>query len=100
MNYHTPFNEVVLVGLPSGELAERLLLRLLPGRMVWRRKDETHVVAAPLRAEPGDLASLLHELEAWLAETGLSQLQFELDGRTYSLRGTASSRKHPVPARA
>jgi hypothetical protein len=44
-----------------------------------------------LRAESADLGRLLRELEAWLTERDVPQLQFELDGRTYSLRGRPAS---------
>jgi hypothetical protein len=44
-----------------------------------------------LRAEPADLGLLLRELEGWLAERDIPQLQFELDGRTYALRGRPSA---------
>jgi hypothetical protein len=87
MEFDAPFDEILLIELPSDEEAERLWLRLLPARMAWlHQKDDAHLVAVVLRAEPDDLALLLRELEAWLAERVLPQLQIELDGRTYSLR--------------
>lgn len=87
MDFDAPFDEMMLVELPSEEEAERLWLRLLPTRMAWLHgQDGAHLVAVVLRAEPDDLALLLRELEAWLVERGVAQAQFELDGRTYSLR--------------
>jgi hypothetical protein len=87
MDFDAPFDEIVLVELPSVEEAERLWLHLLPARMAWLHgKTDTQIVAVVLRAEADDLARLLRELEAWLLERGLPQAQFELDGRTYSLR--------------
>lgn len=87
MDFDAPFDEIVLVELPSVEEAERLWLRLLPARMAWLHGlTDTRTVAVVLRAEVDDLARLLRELEAWLVERGLPRAQFELDGRTYSLR--------------
>lgn len=87
MDFAAPFDEIVLVELPTVEEAERLWLRLLPARMAWLHgRTDTQIVAVVLRAEADDLARLLRELEAWLAERGLPRAQFELDGRTYSLR--------------
>jgi len=82
------FDEVVLVEMPGESEAERLWLRLHPGRMAWvLERNDAHFVAAVLGTEPGDVAALLRELEAWVAENGIPQVRFELDGRTYSLRG-------------
>jgi hypothetical protein len=91
--FETHFDEVVMFEMPSEAEAERLWLRLQPGRLAWlhRRDDETYCVAAVLRAETEDLALLLRELEAWVAESGVHQVRFELDGRTYSLRGRRAS---------
>jgi hypothetical protein len=87
MDFDAPFDEIVLVEMPSMEEAERLWLRLLPARMAWLHgRADTQIVAVVLRAEADDLARLLRELEAWLVERGLPRAQFELDGRTYSLR--------------
>ena len=42
--------------------------------------------AAELRPIDGDLATLLREVEAWLAERGIPELWFSLDGRTYPIK--------------
>lgn len=87
MDFDAPFDEIVVFELPDEEEAQRLWLRLLPARLAWmHRRDDVHCVSAVLRAEPGDLAVLLRELEDWLGERNLSRVPFELDGRTYSLR--------------
>lgn len=87
MDFDAPFDEIVVFELPDDEEAQRLWLRLTPGRLAWlHRRDDAHCVSAVLRAEPGDLALLLRELESWLAERDFSEVLFELDGRTYSLR--------------
>jgi hypothetical protein len=92
MDFDSTFDEVVLFELPSEYEAQRLWLRLQGARMAWLdRRDDSHVVATALRAEPEDLALLLRELECWLADSGVHQLQFELDGRTYALRGRSAS---------
>ncbi|HEX3454348.1 MAG TPA: hypothetical protein VHS03_06965 [Gaiellaceae bacterium] len=87
MDFDAPFDETVVFELPEEAEAQRLWLRLLPARLAWmHRRGDTHCVSAVLRAEPGDLAVLLRELEDWLSERDVSGVMFELDGRTYSLR--------------
>ena len=87
MDFDAPFDEIVVFELPEEAEAQRLWLRLLPARLAWmHRRGDVHCVSAVLRAEPGDLALLLRELEDWLSERDVSEVLFELDGRTYSLR--------------
>jgi hypothetical protein len=87
VDFDAPFDEIVVLELPEEAEAQRLWLRLLPARLAWmHRRGDVHCVSAVLRAEPGDLALLLRELEDWLGERDLSDVPFELDGRTYSLR--------------
>jgi hypothetical protein len=91
-SFDTKFDEVVMFEMPSEADAERLWLRLQPARLAWlHHRDDTYCVAAVLRAESEDLALLLRELEAWVADRGVHQVRFELDGRTYSLRGRAAA---------
>ena len=88
MDLDSPFDEIIIFELPNEEEAERLWLRLQPTRKAWlHHRGDTYLVVVVLRAESADLARLLRELEAWLVERGVPQLQFELDGRSYSLRG-------------
>jgi hypothetical protein len=92
MDFDSPFDEIILFEMADEDEAERLWLHLQPIRKAWlHQREDTHLVVVVLRAEPADLALLLRELEAWLAERDVSQLQFELDGRTYSLRGRPAS---------
>lgn len=92
MEFDSPFDEIILFELPNEEEAERLWLHLQPTRKAWlHQREDTHLVVVVLRAESADLALLLRELEAWLADRALAQLQFELDGRSYSLRGRPAS---------
>ena len=87
MDFDSPFDEIILFEMPDADEAERLWLHLQPTRKAWlHRREDTHLVVVVLRAEPADLAGLLRELEAWLVERDLPQLQFELDGRAYALR--------------
>jgi hypothetical protein len=87
MDFDAPLDEIVVFALPEEAEAQRLWLRLLPARLAWmHRRGEAHCVSAVLRAERDDLAQLLRELEEWLTERDVSELPFELDGRTYSLR--------------
>jgi hypothetical protein len=98
MDFDSPFDEIVIVELPSEEEAERLWLHLQPTRKAWlHQRDDLHLVVVVLRTEPADLARLLRELEAWLTELNIHELQFELDGRSYSLRGGRSLGRVPSP---
>lgn len=88
MDFDSPFDEIVVVEMPNEEEAERLWLHLQPTRKAWlQQREDLHLVVVVLRTEAADLARLLRELEAWLGERDVRELQFELDGRTYSLRG-------------
>ena len=88
MDFDSPFDEIIIVEMPSEEEAERLWLHLQPTRKAWlHQRQDLHLVVVVLRAESADLARLLRELEAWLDERDVDQLQFELDGRSYALRG-------------
>ena len=92
MDFDSPFDEIILFEMPGEDTAARLWLHLQPTRKAWlHQREDTHLVVVVLRAESGDLARLLRELESWLSEQDVSQLQFELDGRTYSLRGRPAS---------
>lgn len=88
MDFDSPFDEIILVEMPNEDEAERLWLHLQPTRKAWlHQREDLYLVVVVLRAEPSDLARLLRELEAWLTERDVSELQFELDGRSYALRG-------------
>jgi hypothetical protein len=92
MDFDSSFDEIIIFEMPDVDEAERLWLHLQPTRKAWlHQREDTHLVVVVLRAESADLARLLRELEAWLAERDVPQLQFELDGRTYSLRGRSAS---------
>jgi|SRR5690348_14862101 hypothetical protein len=88
MDFDSPFDEIILVEMPNEDEAERLWLHLQPTRKAWlHQREDLYLVVVVLRAEPSDLARLLRELEAWLTERDVNELQFELDGRSYALRG-------------
>jgi hypothetical protein len=97
MDFDANFDEVVLFEIPSADDADRLWLRLQEARLAWlHRRDDAIFVAAVLRAERGDLAVLLREVEAWVVERHLAYVPFELDGRRYELQG----RRERLPAHA
>ena len=98
MDFDANFDEVVLFEMTSADEADRLWLRLQEARLAWlhRRDDDTIFVAAVLRAERGDLAVLLREVEAWVADHRLGYVPFELDGRRYELQ----ARGEPLSAHA
>jgi hypothetical protein len=80
--------------------ATRLVRRLGAERSAGLLFDEPYVVVATFQPEPGDLATLLREAEAWVAEESLCAIRFMLDGRIYVLRaGEADWAAHPwMPA--
>jgi hypothetical protein len=97
MDFDAAFDEVVLFEIPDADDAERLWLRLQEARLAWlHRREDALFVAAVLRAERGDLAVLLREVEAWIADRRLVYVPFELDGRRYELQG----RRERMPAGA
>ena len=66
---------------------ELLCERLQDDRVVWMQNvDGIEVVAVSLGAGPDELATLLRTVEAWVAERGLGSVDFEFDGRRYTLR--------------
>ena len=66
-------------------------------RLHWpgtrRRKGEVWLISARLRSNVDDLAVLLREVEAYVAEAELHAIRFRLDGRAYILAAPA-----PAPA--
>src|SRR5690242_20333649 len=80
------FDEVVLFEVPP-EQAECLVLRLRRTRLAWLlRTDDGFFVIVALRVERDDVALLLRDVQAWLADVHLPYLPFVLDGRGYELR--------------
>jgi hypothetical protein len=81
------FSDTIRFEIPKRPAAAHLCRRL---RSRWleslEEDDGRWIVCARLRAETGDLATLLREVETWVAERGLYELWFELDGRSYLLR--------------
>lgn len=87
MDFDANFDEVVLFEIPNADEADRLWLRLQEARLAWlHRRDDEIFVAAVVRAERGDLAVLLREVEAWVDDRRLAYVPFELDGRRYELQ--------------
>src|SRR5947209_18066995 len=87
----TEFDEVVLFDVPA-EYAEKLWARLAPDHLTWLLgTEEGFFVVAALRVELDDLARLLRDAEAWLAESELHSMRFLLDGRDYVLRAKAEA---------
>ncbi|HET7554715.1 MAG TPA: hypothetical protein VFJ75_03585 [Gaiellaceae bacterium] len=67
--------------------AVRLAQRLARGRPVILVAESEYVksVVAELHREPGDLAALLRDAEAWVREESLGAIRYELDGRAFVL---------------
>jgi hypothetical protein len=66
----------------SARLAKRLAGRWTIDLMA--ESDELMVLVVELQPSP-DLAALLREVEAWVAEEALCAVRFEVDGRSYVL---------------
>jgi hypothetical protein len=79
--------------------AARLMRRLSAERSAALIFEEPYVVAAAIQSEPNDLATLLREVEAWVAEESLCAIRFMVDGRIYLLEaGEADWTSHPWAA--
>ena len=93
MHANPPFGDTVLFELPHRPAAAQLCRRLRPR---WAEslveEDGQWLVFAHLRPDEGDLATLLRVVAAWVAERGLEELWFQLDGRSYLLRAPFGDR--------
>jgi hypothetical protein len=79
-------SDTILFELPDPDAAEHLCKRLRPQRGEWLLDGGgVWLVIAELLDEDRDLARLLREIETWVTEQGLSELWFQLDGRSYLL---------------
>ena len=79
--------------------AARLMRRLSAERSAALLFEEPYVVAAAFQPGSSDLAALLSEVEAWVAEESLCAIRFMLDGRIYVLgAGEADWNSHPWAA--
>ena len=56
---------------------------------------EPYVVAAAVSPEPGDLAALLRDVQAWVGEESLYAIRFMLDNEIYVLAAKADDWKTP-----
>ena len=79
-------SDVVLFELPTWEAAQAFRVRLRPRWPGWSHDDEpVWLFAAELSDETDNLALLLREAQALLAELDLPAIVFVLDGRSYVL---------------
>jgi len=82
-----PLNDTIRFEIPKRPAAAHLCRRLRSRWLEWLEEDDGGwIVCACLGADARDLATLLREVEAWVAERGLDELWFQLDGRSYLLR--------------
>jgi hypothetical protein len=93
-------SEQVCFELLDFSAAARLVQRLGPERSAALLFDEPYVVVAAFQPEASDLAALLRDVEAWVAEESLCAIRFMLDGEIYVLEaGEADWASHPwMPA--
>jgi len=78
--------EIVLFELPTDRSAYELLTHFESGRLAWLQNgDASSVVGAVLTPDVTDFADLLRDVQAWLYESRLQAIRFEVDGRTYVL---------------
>ena len=82
--------------------AVRLTRRLGHDRVVaLLQDDDLNVVSTELRTGPTDLAVLLREVEAWIAEESLCAIRYLLDGQIYVLEaGGPDWTSHPWTGRS
>src|SRR3954469_10893909 len=72
---------------------ELLCHHLRAERLVWSHfRDGAELVVAVLGPEPEDLARLLRTAEEWVRDQELGSIDFEIDGRRYTLRTESSER--------
>ena len=92
MGVERSLKEIVLFELPDRLLAERLLARVMPGRIAWLETGGgLSRVGVLLNTNVDDLALLLRGVQAWLSHSGLLAIRFEVDGRTYALEAAPSA---------
>jgi hypothetical protein len=78
--------DIVLFELPAGADVDRLCDALWPRWPGWWAADgDARLVAAKVREDENDLARLLREAQALMAELDLPALVFWLDDRDYVL---------------
>jgi hypothetical protein len=86
-------DDVVLFELPVYADVDELSERIRPRWRGWtRREDDLWLVTAELEPDPSDLALLLREVEAFVADEGLHAIRFSLDGRFHVLEAPALAR--------
>jgi hypothetical protein len=86
VEFKESLEEIVLFELPSDRSAYQLLTHFLPSRLAWLQNgDASSVVGAVLCPDVTDFAELLRDVQAWLYQSRLHAIRFEVDGRTYVL---------------
>ena len=87
MEFTGRLDEVVVFELPTRLWGESLMTYLAPGRLTWLQDgDAWCVLGALLNPDVEDLAALLRSVQAWLDQSGLAMMNFEVDERTYVLQ--------------
>jgi hypothetical protein len=86
-------DDLVLFELPVYADVDALSRRVRPRWRGWtRREDDLWLVAAEVDVDPADLATLLREVEAFVADEGLLAIRFCLDGRFHVMEARALER--------
>ena len=83
-------SDLVLFELPTRNNVELFCAALRPRWRGWSIEDgDVWLAAVELRLEEVDLAALLREAQAVIAELALPEIFFCLDGRAYCLEARA-----------
>jgi hypothetical protein len=83
---------MVLFQLPNAKLGRQFLAEAVRDRSASMDEGGSGaVVGVLLTPDELDLASLLRDVQRWLAGTSLRKLSFELDGRSYLLEPESSN---------
>jgi hypothetical protein len=86
-------NDLVFFELPTCADTASFYARIRPRWQGWTTgDDDVWLVAAEVAVDDTDLALLLREVEAYVAETGLHAIRYWLDGRAHIMEAPALDR--------
>jgi hypothetical protein len=90
---HLELNDMAFFELPTCADTASFYARIRPHWQGWTTgEDDVWLVAAEVAVDDNDLALLLREVEAYVAETGLHAIRYWLDGRVHIMEAPALDR--------